>query len=1078
MAEPDTRQLKQVTDSVAKLAEEAAKASAARSEDAQRFGIFADKKNQSLVKTPNGAAKASPKVNTTQNKSKDIKATAKADNAKDLARTSVVPKDGKDVKASVIPKGGKDVKASVVPKGGKDVKATVIQGNSKDPVRASVVAPGGKGVKATVIPENGVRPLRNKADVLLTSGPGAGTAESARDGKAKVVPQNKAGIAANQPINAEGTGLYNTRKGTDMTGIANTAVETAQGTYAESDYAVAKRKIEKFKALSGSGTITRGASKIAVRDSLTRTDEEIRSIEKAIGFKYDKEGLNNIDSRHYRVMERSTMNVAKDYDTNRRWVEEALEKRGINAKNLNSREIKNALQNGEMKKWYHHGAQIKFDPQNSETAILLKELQRLKKDEANIKRIKVGKGGIKNTAKAWIKETTQDSDAAKGFDVAKTTVKAGKATAWALKGAGGTLTNAAVSTMEATGLVKNWATGKHADKKIKQAMAKGDQEAVKKWTVKKNAAAESSSKIRTKAGDFKGKVNYIAKTSASQKVKDGAKLWVEKTKAGQALDKKILTPIKDKKKAFKDKMAAKRRQIRDRILARKSGRIAAKVGKGTIKVLTAPLKFFTITGQIKMIAILIVVFIIIIASIFSGVATAFVGSESTSSQTDEATKEERMAFQDSVYLGGYTRQYGLERTLREKWAWEEETDDGKVTKYPEIIWVYQGRNYSDQKPDPLKDETQAWPEPQSESDTYNNSDERIRNIPYDQATLYKAVLCCYLGFTDNEKDSPEFASTYVDHLFDQILPTEDNAEIDADASEPGQPCPTLRIYVKNCGLQDIMAIDNTDNIWAHTHGSTGYYSNILNTWDGWYRYNTLTGQNEKTDAAESALWFYELSDDEFKELFDVVEQQADGSELTFNYAPQIPSPLKSNDIGFLYDGGRKRGVSSNIAYSSSDISRMLDATAELDPTQRTVMEYAYAAVGCIYTQDLEYRMGPNSFDCSGLAYMSWKQAGVNISYYGATTAAAECQGLEEDGCEVPIGDPLKPGDLIFYGKSDSDPGANGRYKNIYHVAIYSGSHEEDGEIIGECVEAAGTKVGVIHGTMNPRNIVSICRPKY
>ena len=61
----------------------------------------------------------------------------------------------------------------------------------------------------------------------------------------------------------------------------------------------------------------------------------------------------------------------------------------------------------------------------------------------------------------------------------------------------------------------------------------------------------------------------------------------------------------------------------------------------------------------------------------------------------------------------------------------------------------------------------------------------------------------------------------------------------------------------------------------------------------------------------------------------------------------------------------------------------------------------------------ELRDSGNYYDCSSLAYYSWKDAGVNISHGGATTAAAEAQGLDEAGKTVSY-DEMQPGDLIFY----------------------------------------------------------------
>lgn len=61
--------------------------------------------------------------------------------------------------------------------------------------------------------------------------------------------------------------------------------------------------------------------------------------------------------------------------------------------------------------------------------------------------------------------------------------------------------------------------------------------------------------------------------------------------------------------------------------------------------------------------------------------------------------------------------------------------------------------------------------------------------------------------------------------------------------------------------------------------------------------------------------------------------------------------------------------------------------------QKAVCSYALHRVGYPYSQEL--RDSGNYYDCSSLAYYSWKDAGVNISHGGATTAAAEAQGLDE-----------------------------------------------------------------------------------
>ena len=133
-----------------------------------------------------------------------------------------------------------------------------------------------------------------------------------------------------------------------------------------------------------------------------------------------------------------------------------------------------------------------------------------------------------------------------------------------------------------------------------------------------------------------------------------------------------------------------------------------------------------------------------------------------------------------------------------------------------------------------------------------------------------------------------------------------------------------------------------------------------------------------------------------------------------------------------------------------------------DVNQQFVCRYALNRVGYPYSQ--AYRDSGNYYDCSSLAYYSWKAANIDISYGGATSAAAEAQGLEEAGKTVSY-ESMQPGDLIFYSYC-----RNGRYKNISHVAIYIGN--------GKVVEAKSEQYGVVYGDIpSPASIVLIGRPQ-
>lgn len=127
----------------------------------------------------------------------------------------------------------------------------------------------------------------------------------------------------------------------------------------------------------------------------------------------------------------------------------------------------------------------------------------------------------------------------------------------------------------------------------------------------------------------------------------------------------------------------------------------------------------------------------------------------------------------------------------------------------------------------------------------------------------------------------------------------------------------------------------------------------------------------------------------------------------------------------------------------------------------TALSYALSKVGYPYSQEL--RDSGDYYDCSSLAYYAWKAAGVDISFSGSYSAAAQAQGLEQAGKSVPL-EELQPGDLIYFSYV-----YNGRYKNISHVAIYAGN--------GMIIEAANESTGVVYRKLHSRgSIVTVCRP--
>ena len=139
---------------------------------------------------------------------------------------------------------------------------------------------------------------------------------------------------------------------------------------------------------------------------------------------------------------------------------------------------------------------------------------------------------------------------------------------------------------------------------------------------------------------------------------------------------------------------------------------------------------------------------------------------------------------------------------------------------------------------------------------------------------------------------------------------------------------------------------------------------------------------------------------------------------------------------------------------------IMDAVS--DANGKKVVQFVLSKVGYPYSQKL--RDSGNYYDCSSLAYYAWKNAGVNIMYEGANTAAAEGKYCYDHNYLVNY-DEMQPGDLIFYSY-----GKNGRFFDITHVAVYVGD--------GKVVEAANERIGVVYRPVQGKSsIVFIGRPR-
>lgn len=136
------------------------------------------------------------------------------------------------------------------------------------------------------------------------------------------------------------------------------------------------------------------------------------------------------------------------------------------------------------------------------------------------------------------------------------------------------------------------------------------------------------------------------------------------------------------------------------------------------------------------------------------------------------------------------------------------------------------------------------------------------------------------------------------------------------------------------------------------------------------------------------------------------------------------------------------------------------------PNAAKAVMKARSVIGAKYSQ--AKRMSTGYYDCSSLVWRSYSPYGVYIgaSSY-APTAAEQCRSLENAGKIILMSkmdtSQMMAGDTIYYTK-----GSNGRYRNIYHTAMYCGN--------GILIEADSRQVTEYSCTYDRRTVVMVCRP--
>ena len=285
------------------------------------------------------------------------------------------------------------------------------------------------------------------------------------------------------------------------------------------------------------------------------------------------------------------------------------------------------------------------------------------------------------------------------------------------------------------------------------------------------------------------------------------------------------------------------------------------------------------------------------------------------------------------------------------------------------------------------------------------------------AVLYNSPFALFLPPLESGDTIQSVTTQYVSE-FNQEVQTLIDEHKDADKgrkvyvdyegmnSEPSNYYDIMSVYIVRYGYENTATKMNETN-----------KQNLKEAFDDMCKYTT-ENVTEKKGKKKIKYLEVRITLKTYTEM--AIEYQFDG-DRTATLNQLMSAYITNNPSG----EGQISGLQGSL--TPQEISNITDKIS--NPTQREVVSFVLSKVGYPYSQPL--RKSGKAFDCSSLAYYAWKSAGVDISFGGGTTAAAEAEGLKDKTVKEKN---LQPGDLIFYSYT-----TNGRYKNISHVGIYVGN---------------------------------------
>lgn len=863
----------------------------------------------------------------------------------------------------------------------------------------------------------------------------------------KSVAANSATAISNAEAAAEDpdtqVGAYNKNK-VNLTEVANAALESAKTSYKDTDYAHGKAMVNKYGALIGMGSLSRHEAIADVKTQLySRDPTEMINAQNAInnwtrdnGQKVTYRTL-SMDAAHSRVVD--------DFSNNQRLIDDYLKGHGINTRNLTARDIdkmigKQGRYNYGQTSMFHAGQSKIFTGTGrdkfssiSDAALKRNSGWAGKSDKGGVyidselrdvliekrfqldmtpkmQQIRQGKGGIKNTTKAWVQQGTQNTDTAEGYHHAQAVVHGARAGALITEGSVAGIGTAAMKSIEATGRITA-TTAKTAVNLTGKIYSRGNAARSAKWSTKvskvNNALdkVSATSKYIGKEGtaaihrNLKASVGFTSKSTMQKAKIIGRKVggglgkggkWivtntVGKTRVGRKIARKttsVTSKIAGFGKAIASKYAAAQLAVYNHT---KILRMPFKAANSISRALNGIA--IKVAGGFVGLCIIVAVLLTPIAAFTAILPDAFLADDSYSMTDNVGQKAimEMLPVQQD-FLREVEAYWDATCTLTDE-------DGNKLhPHHSACFYMYMG------------DATDEFSNLSGSG--YNSTTCSLstgETTTYGIDVLYKTIISMATVATGNEDQDQEFYSKYCCLLLNKILHN-GSWSFDNDGVIP--------VYIYDTGLTDGMILDakdvtcnipsgcgkfleTVDDGWMHTYGDdSNEYSTWLrlsrnyNEWKGW------TAFDEGYFEWAQNLW--ELSSEDWTEINVILPGTGDfGSDFG-------GSPLTSNEMANL----------NTVLADQTD-----------NPDRLAVIDSALAAFqqGIIYSQPQRGNTkhagdGLSIYqDCSSFCWNNLVNAGVVAGINWAKTTQTFAS---DSHCVNMNGYTLKPGDILVNYTND------------------------------------------------------------